>query len=241
MTALEHLHNLRDKFVRTVAAMDSVLQIWQGDSPEAAVAQLPPPIVQTEPTQAPPVGRRKPKAKAAKASHPGAPELVAWLESAPGTFGAADLAQALNWNPRNAGVALPYYERKGIIRRVGRGLYESASKAARVVVGKPLPSPKVKRTGGQHVSGQYDAIVEVLEAEPITWLTAKEIEARISSLYPQLVETASQCSDLRVRLIDLSGNGKLRRRGIGSAASYQSVGRVAAEPALNISVPRDLE
>jgi len=243
MTALEHLHNLRDKFVRTVAAMDSVLLIWQGESPEVAVAQLPPPIVQAE-LPAPRPRKVKPPKAAAEKSWSRVPraDVAEWLAGSTGPITREKLAAQFGCDVKNASQMLARACIKGTIRRVTTGIYEAAGKPNSKAA--PRPSPKVNRMGGQAVSSQYDAVVEVLEAEPGTWLTAKEIEARISGLYPQLVETASKCSDLRVRLIDLAGNGKVQRRGIGSAAGYRSAGRVKADAGdsdLTITVPRELE
>ena len=243
MTALEHLQTLREKFTRTVAAIDTVLQIWQGDSPEtAAVAIATPPLMAQLPE--PPVrknrggrprGPTKP-AKAARASTKLGPVDVS--EWPTGTFGTDELVEKFGCSRKAAGLRLHYAKNKGTIRRVGYGQYEVAAKPA----AEPIKTkPPTIRNGRQQISGQVLAINDILDAEPDRWFTAQLLEDLIRKEYPTLVETPNQATDLRVRLIDLAQAGKVQRRGIGIGATYRSKGvPVDDSPKINITVPRDL-
>jgi hypothetical protein len=139
----------------------------------------------------------------------------------------------------------------------GRGRYQGgrASRPPSPPPPAPLKAPArpMTPTGSMvfpsNRRGQQIAAVEAiaLRLGPGVQWSANEMEAWVGREHPHLVNTPGRCSDLRVRLIDMAGDGLLLREGVGGLARYRLGARLAnrnvpespgAVP-LRISVPRD--
>ena len=181
--------------------------------------------------------------------------VVAWIADRKGSFTVADLPAALRVDVARTAKLLANLKQKGRVRKgVGRGCYLGA------LPGAPVPTPPASAASRRPMTptgsmvfangrrGQQIAAIEViaLRMGPATQWSANEMEAWVGRDHPHLVDTPARCSDLRVRLIDMAGDGLLLREGVGAQARYRlgrlanrNVPETANEAPLRISVPRD--
>jgi hypothetical protein len=106
------------------------------------------------------------------------------------------------------------------------------------------PGMRLSRTAGTRQSPQATALESLFAGLSGSYPAVAIIEM-VRKSWPDLVSTAAKETDLRVRLIDMSTAGKIRRIGVGAGAHYSAVpGRqpaAAASDDLRISVPRDAD
>jgi hypothetical protein len=104
---------------------------------------------------------------------------------------------------------------------------------------------RLSRTAGKHGQSPQMTALEALFAGLSGAYSGPEIVEMVRKHWPDLVDSPSKVSDLRVRLMDMFTAGKIRRTGIGTDSRFSALpGRpptAAADDDLKISVPRDVD
>jgi len=193
-------------------------------------------------------GRRNPVLPEVKRVRKGDEDVEAfrrWIAEREGAFTANDVPVALQ-----GGSAYRCTQRLcreavlGTIIRVTAGTYRSGGKAK---------APSAPTKSRQPAAGldyrnprqpkQLEAIMQIARGPLFSgiWFDAKAMIAELQRTRPELVASPGQLTDVRVRLIDCAGNGRLERMGTGSTAKYRCTVAAAAASAekLNVHVPRD--
>lgn len=151
-----------------------------------------------------------------------------------------EIAQHLDINQKLAGDLLSRLCRDGQLTRRSYGTYILDAPAETVLKLEPVTPVKPPPSKHQHmIAHQIPAILE-FAAGTLDWFQVTQVEAWLRQHKPELIKSQSQAQDLRVRMIDLARDGKLERRGAGSAAFYRRVEQKEVDNSdARIAVPRD--